>query len=184
MRPAGLYTESLNVGPDFCTVIGALALTSKGAVAKGGLVFDLDDINQSVLSPIFLQFLAYPVLRVHRHNFPIEHDASLSRQDAYFGDNHSFNETIYKTLKSSPIAGFTNVETAGEVRRARLADSVARNPKLFYTLQQAILAFGESALYLSVMGDPVRPLLYISAVVLSVLTLLARRSLELHRPPM
>jgi hypothetical protein len=58
MRRAGSYTESLNVGPDFCTVIGALALTSKGALAKGGLVFDLDDINQSVLCPTFLLCLA------------------------------------------------------------------------------------------------------------------------------
>jgi hypothetical protein len=49
----------LNVGIDFCTAIGGLALLSKGAQAKGGLVFDLSDVDQ--------------------HNFPIEHDGRVPR---------------------------------------------------------------------------------------------------------
>jgi hypothetical protein len=38
----------LNVGPDFCTVIGSTALLSNGAIAKGGLIFDLDDLDEYV----------------------------------------------------------------------------------------------------------------------------------------
>lgn len=49
-----LLLVALNVGPDFCTVLGTAALLSKGALEKGGVVFDLDDLNQ--------------------HNFPTEHD--------------------------------------------------------------------------------------------------------------
>lgn len=43
-------SDGLNVGPDFCSVIGATALLSNGALQKGGLVFDLDDINEYVRS--------------------------------------------------------------------------------------------------------------------------------------
>jgi hypothetical protein len=38
--------EGLNVGPDFCTVIGGVGLLSYGALAKGGNVFDLNDLNE------------------------------------------------------------------------------------------------------------------------------------------
>jgi hypothetical protein len=40
------FTEGLNVGPDFCTVIGAVGLQSFGAMAKGEKVFNLDDLNE------------------------------------------------------------------------------------------------------------------------------------------
>jgi hypothetical protein len=81
---------------------------------------------------------------------------SISRQDAYFGDNHSFNATIFQTVKNSAHAGFHNVESAGEVRRLRLIDSQKRNPELLFLAQHDVIALGEAALYLSVMGDPVR----------------------------
>jgi hypothetical protein len=41
-----VFTEGLNVGPDFCTVIGAVGLQSFGAMAKGEKVFNLDDLNE------------------------------------------------------------------------------------------------------------------------------------------
>jgi hypothetical protein len=47
----------LNVGIDFCTAIGRLGLLSRGALAKGGQVFDLNDLDE--------------------HNFPIEHDGAM-----------------------------------------------------------------------------------------------------------
>jgi hypothetical protein len=37
----------------------------------------------------------------------------------------------------------------------RLADSASRNPSITYLPQQAVLAYGEAALFLSVMGDPI-----------------------------
>lgn len=61
---------------------------------------------------------------------------------------------------------FHTMESAGDVRRIRLADSVARNPQLTYLPQHAILSFGEAALYLSVMGDPVTgiaPVAYVNS---------------------
>lgn len=40
------------------------------------------------------------------HNFPIEHDASLSRSDYYLdnGDNYIFNETIFDDVLASSTA--------------------------------------------------------------------------------
>jgi hypothetical protein len=45
--------------------------------------------------------------------------------------------------------------TVGPVRAQRLADSVASNPNRTYLPQQAFLAYGEAATFLSVMGNPV-----------------------------
>jgi hypothetical protein len=66
----------VNVGADFATIIGAAGILS---VPNDPLAtsFDLDDIRE--------------------HNFPIEHDASLSRSDYNLdgGDNYTFNQTIF-----------------------------------------------------------------------------------------
>ncbi|KAJ7588990.1 Chloroperoxidase [Mycena floridula] len=61
------------------------------------------------------------------HN-TIEHDASISRSDFAFGDNLHFNETIFQAQANlNPGVDYYNVTSAGQV---------------------------ESALYLSVMGNP------------------------------
>lgn len=69
----------INVGADFATVIGAAGILSVPN-APLATTFDLDDLNE--------------------HNFPIEHDASLSRADFYLdgGDNHSFNQSVFDTV--------------------------------------------------------------------------------------
>jgi hypothetical protein len=38
--------DGMNVGLDFSTVAGAGALLTNGALARGGLVFDLDDLDE------------------------------------------------------------------------------------------------------------------------------------------
>ena len=69
----------MNVGADFATVIGGAGLLSvpNNLLATS---FDLNDLDE--------------------HNFPIEHDASLSRADYYLnnGDNYDFNQTIFDTV--------------------------------------------------------------------------------------
>lgn len=71
--------DGMNVGADFATVIGGAGLLS----VPGNLLatsFGLDNLDE--------------------HNFPIEHDASLSRADYYEdnGDNYSFNQSIFDTV--------------------------------------------------------------------------------------
>lgn len=68
--------DGLNMGDDFTTAIGGAGLLSNDLPTDG--FFDLNMLDQ--------------------HNFPIEHDASLSRQDANLGDNSDFNQQIWDMI--------------------------------------------------------------------------------------
>jgi hypothetical protein len=90
------------------------------------------------------------------HNI-IEHDASISRNDFGdgTGDNTHFNETTFATLaNSNPGKDYYDPVSAGEVQRARLAHSLATNPLTVNTQKEFLLRSRESALYLSIFGDP------------------------------
>lgn len=61
------------MGVDFTAAIGGTGFLSNPLPITG--FFDLNMLNQ--------------------HNFPIEHDASLSRMDAFLGDHVSFKQEIF-----------------------------------------------------------------------------------------
>ncbi|KAF7358653.1 hypothetical protein MSAN_01204100 [Mycena sanguinolenta] len=89
------------------------------------------------------------------HNL-IEHDASISRQDFALGDNLHFNETIFSTLaNANPGVDYYNATSAAQVQRDRLSISLATNPNITNTPKEFLLRTRESALYLSIMGNPV-----------------------------
>lgn len=71
--------DGLNVGADFSTVIGGAGLLSVPS------------------SPLATSFT---LKDIRKHNFPIEHDASLSRADFNLdnGDNWMFNQSIFDTV--------------------------------------------------------------------------------------
>lgn len=113
--------------------------------AKLGLLMSPDD-----------QPLTFALNDVKGHNV-IECDASLSRQDLALGDNVSFNETIFSTLaNSNPGSDVYNITSAGQVMRARLADSLRNNPNVTNSDVTFDTRSGASAFYLSVMGDPLK----------------------------
>ncbi|KAJ7704040.1 hypothetical protein B0H17DRAFT_1193959 [Mycena rosella] len=88
------------------------------------------------------------------HNL-LEHDASISCNDFGIGDNLHLNETVFTTLASAnPDVNCYNVTSAGQVQYSRWANSLAINPKVTNTRKEFIFSTIESALYLSVMGDP------------------------------
>jgi hypothetical protein len=95
---------------------------------------------------------------IDEHNFPIEHDASLSRADYYLDndDNYSFNQTIFNEV-SAFYSGMseTSIPVAAKAKYARVQEEAGRDPRFTYTVQQFVLSYGETALYLLVMGDPV-----------------------------
>ncbi|KAJ7252381.1 Cloroperoxidase [Mycena haematopus] len=89
------------------------------------------------------------------HNL-IEHDASISRNDFALGDNLHFNETVFSTLaNANPGVNFYNATSAAQVMHARLADSLARNVNITNTPKEFAIRIRKSALYLSLMGNPV-----------------------------
>ncbi|KAJ6498203.1 hypothetical protein DFH09DRAFT_1103274 [Mycena vulgaris] len=90
------------------------------------------------------------------HNL-IEHDASISRNDFGdgIGDNVHFNETTFSILaNANPGMDYYNTTAAGQVQRDRLAHSVTTNPFVVNTGKEFKLRSRESALYLSIFGDP------------------------------
>ncbi|KAI9644700.1 hypothetical protein NHQ30_006726 [Ciborinia camelliae] len=129
---------AMNVGADFATAIGGAGLLS----VPGNLhatSFDLDNLNE--------------------HNFPIEHDASLSRSD-YFAslthDNHSFNQTIFdQVLSFYSSQSKTSIPVAAAAKYARVKYEEKEDSKFVYSAQQFVLSYGETALYLSILGDPI-----------------------------
>ncbi|QIW98292.1 hypothetical protein AMS68_003810 [Peltaster fructicola] len=122
--------EGMNMGADFTILIGAAGLLSSPNVLGGA--FDLDNLDQ--------------------HNFPIEHDASLSRQDAYFGNDYSFYNPIWQQVLSFYTAGKTALLPAANSLANRTEDSEERNPSFTYGLREFIFRYGETAIYLQAMG--------------------------------
>lgn len=126
--------EGLNMGADFSVAIGGAGLLSSPFPLAGS--FDLDDLNM--------------------HNFPIEHDASMSRQDAALGNDQPFyNPNWQQYISFFDGKTTTDVPTASEAKFARYNDSLTRNPQFTYGVREAILSYGENAIYLQVMSDPV-----------------------------
>ncbi|PYH87754.1 peroxidase [Aspergillus ellipticus CBS 707.79] len=87
-----------------------------------------------------------------RHGI-IEHDASLSRQDTYFGDNHDFNQTIFDQTRSYWPHALIDVTDAATARQARANNSLATNPAYSLTGSSLQLSYGESAWYLIIIGN-------------------------------
>lgn len=83
----------------------------------------------------------------------IEHDGSLSRADIYFGDNHSFNSTIWGTVAAYFTEDTIDVKTAARARAARLAAAANENPEFNMTSDGINFSLIESALYLSVFNN-------------------------------
>nr|ANZ54411.1 heme-thiolate peroxidase HTP7 [Leptoxyphium fumago] len=124
----------LNIGAELTTVLGAVGLLASPNPFGGA--FDLDQLDQ--------------------HNFPIEHDTSLSRQDAYFGDDHSFyGPNWQQVLDHYEGASETSITAASNAKLARVKDSLARNPQVVYSFREFIISYGETAFYLQTMSDPV-----------------------------
>ncbi|SPQ24500.1 692923f1-c2ab-4731-831b-ffa9d9263d66 [Thermothielavioides terrestris] len=90
-----------------------------------------------------------------RHNI-LEHDASLSRADYYFGhDDHTFNQTVFDQTKSYWKTPIIDVQQAANARLARVLTSNATNPTFVLSQIGEAFSFGETAAYILALGDRV-----------------------------
>ncbi|KAF4446565.1 hypothetical protein F53441_9792 [Fusarium austroafricanum] len=121
------FTDAINLDPAATTLVGAKALTTGNNVT-----FNLDDLA--------------------KHGV-IEHDGSLSRADIFFGDNHSFNETIWASTASHFTESTISIPTAAKARKERLAAAKAVNPEFKLDADGTRFSLIETALYLSVFGN-------------------------------
>lgn len=86
-----------------------------------------------------------------RHDI-LEHDASLSRQDTFFGNNLVFNQTIFNQTRSH-WQETIDVPQAAAARLARVQTSNATNPSFGFTKVGQAFSLGESAAYIIVLGN-------------------------------
>ncbi|RMZ74469.1 major facilitator superfamily transporter [Pyrenophora seminiperda CCB06] len=124
--------EGLHMGGDFSTLLGATGLVASEHPFTG--TFNLDDLDM--------------------HNWPTEHDVSVSRPDANLGGDYiSFNETVWNSYISFFDGKPTmDVVTTAHARYARLQDSKKNNPKLVFGPKEEVLSLAENALILMTMG--------------------------------
>ncbi|KAF8126904.1 heme-thiolate peroxidase [Boletus edulis] len=76
-----------------------------------------------------------------------EGDASTTRGDFYFGNNFSFNETLFDQLEYAANLvgnGFITVESAAMQKGLRINDSIARNPTFSFDTPRYLTAYAEA----------------------------------------
>ena len=96
----------------------------------------------------------FTLKELHNHNVGLERDTSMTRGDLHFGDNYSFNKTLFNQMISFSSDG--KVLTIPEIskhRQARIADSRARNPEFSFTPAEQSGANTDAALAMCVLGD-------------------------------
>lgn len=87
------------------------------------------------------------------HN-TIEHDASMSRLDFYFGDNHDLNQGLFQSLMNCSSDGVVITEDdIAAYQSQRQQNSQSTNPTFTFGLAQQTFASGEAALLLAIMGE-------------------------------
>ena len=80
-------------------------------------------------------------------------DSYPSRLDAYFGDNHDFDEHTFDQTKSYFLAEEITLQQAANARLARMYTSNATNPTFNLSDTGVLFSFGETAAYLLVFGN-------------------------------
>ncbi|KAH7138898.1 Chloroperoxidase [Dendryphion nanum] len=89
---------------------------------------------------------------LNRHNV-LEHDASLSRTDAFFGNNHIFNQTVFDSARQYWTAETVDAKQLANSKLARQVESRAFNPNYTFTANTEEFSLGEVAAPIIVFGD-------------------------------
>ncbi|KAI6352279.1 hypothetical protein MCOR25_009460 [Pyricularia grisea] len=89
---------------------------------------------------------------LNKHDL-IEHDASLSRADIFFGDNWSFNQTIFDETKSHWPSDTISIQDAAKALAARQKSAKAVNPDFNLPLDGHTNSLGQTAMYLGLFGN-------------------------------
>lgn len=118
----------INVAADIAIMASANAIALNPN--EGATTFDLDMLS--------------------RHNV-IEHDNSLTRGDAFFGDNQSRNQTVIdETLSYFGHAVVVGLDQAVAALAGRIRTSQAENPEFVFDLDGST---STTASYIGIMGD-------------------------------
>ncbi|KAL2172256.1 hypothetical protein VTG60DRAFT_6634 [Thermothelomyces hinnuleus] len=123
-------------------------------------LFDALNINKTLASFLFDFALTtnpkntstFSLNDLGNHNI-LEHDASLSRADAYFGNVLQFNQTVFDETKTYWEGDTIDLRMAAKARLGRIKTSQATNPTYSMSELGDAFTYGESAAYVVVLGD-------------------------------
>ncbi|KIM85662.1 hypothetical protein PILCRDRAFT_340227 [Piloderma croceum F 1598] len=131
--------EAFNMGNDL-----AKAQVYGNHILNGNLITDLLSIGRktSLTGP---DPPSFSVGGLNKHN-TFEGDASVSRADFYFGDNHSYNETVFEEFiraSRKSVDGRFDSKVLLDLRYQRFKDSIATNPTFNYLTNRYFAAYQE-----------------------------------------
>ncbi|TEB20273.1 aromatic peroxygenase precursor [Coprinellus micaceus] len=134
----------------------AIFVTYAAMLVDGNLVTNLISIGSKAprTGPDFHG--AVPAGGLNTPGFGVEGDASLLRGDAYFGDNHSFNQTLWDEFVDYSNhfgGGYYNLTVAAELRHRAIQRSIATNPNFTFVAPRYFTAYAESALIIGAFLD-------------------------------
>jgi len=131
----GAMEKVFNIGLDLRTILAIGGLFSSPNALLNGTM-DLNDLN--------------------KHNY-IEHDGSLSRAPIHEGgDDHTFRQDIFDQVLmffSNATKATITIDMASKAHLHRVQTD-SQTMAFSYGSKQNFLALGETALYLTAMGDP------------------------------
>ncbi|APA10583.1 hypothetical protein SS1G_12609 [Sclerotinia sclerotiorum 1980 UF-70] len=103
-------------------------------------------------SPAYPNTTFFTLDDLNRHNV-LEHDASISRSDAYFGNNHIFNQTIFDTTKMYWPSETLTAQHLIDGKIFRQIVSRTTNPNYTFTSTTQAFSLGEMAAPIVAFGD-------------------------------
>ncbi|RMZ32038.1 hypothetical protein D0859_03845 [Hortaea werneckii] len=103
-------------------------------------------------NPDYPNATAFNLDQLNRHNV-LEHDASLSRLDAYNGNNHVFNQRVFDETKKYWTEPIITAEHIANSKLARMLQSKATNPEYRFTNTTESLSIGEILAPFIAFGD-------------------------------
>jgi len=119
-----------NLGEDISTGLFQLGIST--TLRPNATTFSFDDLD--------------------RHGL-CERDASLSRADAYWGDDHTFNITIWSQTRSFWKTRIIDIQGLAKAVEARWRTSKATNPEFSVLGDEIPRIGGAAALFTSTLGD-------------------------------
>ncbi|KAH6653063.1 Chloroperoxidase [Truncatella angustata] len=89
---------------------------------------------------------------LNRHNV-LEHDASLSRTDAYLGNNHAFNQSVFDSSRRYWTGETVDALQLANSKIFRQVESRATNPNYTFSATTEQFSLGEVAAPIVAFGD-------------------------------
>ncbi|KAF4470461.1 Chloroperoxidase [Fusarium albosuccineum] len=128
-------------------VVGALKRGLNFDEALGKIMFEQALVANPEPNATF-----FTLDQLNVHNV-LEHDASMSRLDAYFGNNHVFNQEIFDTTKVYWKKETLDAKMLANGKLFRQIESRSVNPNYTFTSTVEAFSLGEVAAPIIVFGD-------------------------------